>query len=363
MSAAAPGARYTSPSGFAFRPVSMAIGIRTVELRKIYNSPPPLAAGGVGVARAAAYHRGKGKQPKPEVVALDGVSLKVEPGEIFGLLGPNGAGKSTTVGVLTTRVRPTSGQAWVGDQEVWKDQAAVKRLIGVVPQRPNLDFSLTAYEILTFHGAYFGLGVKARNERAAGLLEKFKLADRGHQMVRGFSGGMMQRLSIARALMHDPQVLFLDEPSAGLDPQTRILLWEIIREYNQAGKTILLTTHYMDEADALCDRLAIIDHGKVIALGTPEKLKASIPGGYLLRLRFGKQPAELMEGLRALAGVREVRSQDTTGADIYADRGGSLIPEVAALAISTGAELLDVHISEPSLENLFLHHTGRSLRD
>jgi len=338
----------------------MPIGIRTQELRKVFHSAPPLGAAGGFIARADA----KGsKQPKPQITALDGVSLEVEPGEIFCLLGPNGAGKSTTVGVLTTRVRATSGQAWIGEHEVWQNQVAVKLLIGVVPQRPNLDFSLTAREILTFHGAYFGLSSKERTCRADALLEKFKLTDRGNQMVRGFSGGMMQRLSIARAMMHDPQVLFLDEPSAGLDPQTRILLWEIIREYNQAGKTILLTTHNMEEADALCHRLAIIDHGKVIALGTPASLKASIPGGYLLRLRFGNQTPGLLQGLQSLSGVREVRSQDSAGADVYADRGGSLIPEIASLAATTGAELVDVHISEPSLENLFLHHTGRSLRD
>jgi ABC-2 type transport system ATP-binding protein len=158
-------------------------------------------------------------------------------------------------------------------------------------------------------------------------------------------------------------VLFLDEPSAGLDPQTRILLWEIIREYNQAGKTILLTTHNMEEADALCQRLAIVDHGRVIASGTPQELKASIPGGYVLRLRFGKQTSDLLARLQSLGGVREVRSANETGTDVYADRGGSLIPEIASLAASSGAELCDVHISEPSLENLFLHHTGRSLRD
>jgi ABC-2 type transport system ATP-binding protein len=341
----------------------MAIGIRTQELRKIYSSAPPFAAGGIGIPRGAGREGKRGKQPKPQVVALDGITLEVQAGEIFGLLGPNGAGKSTTVGVLTTRVRPTSGQAWVGEHEVWKDQATVKRLIGVVPQRPNLDFSLTASEILTFHGAYFGLSTKERNQHASELLEKFKLTDRANQMVRGFSGGMMQRLSIARAMMHDPQILFLDEPSAGLDPQTRILLWDIIREYNQAGKTILLTTHYMEEADALCNRLAIIDHGRVIALDPPAALKASIPGGYLLRLRFGNETPGLIEGLQALAGVREVRCQDGAGTDVYADRGGSLIPEIASLAATTGAELLDVHISEPSLENLFLHHTGRSLRE
>jgi len=339
----------------------MAIGIRTQDLRKIYTSTPPLGAAGGFIARADA--KGSKQPPKTQTPALDGLSLEVAPGEIFCLLGPNGAGKSTTVGVLTTRVRPTSGRAWIGEHEVWTNQVAVKLLIGVVPQRPNLDFSLTAREILTYHGAYFGLGSKERNALADSLLEKFKLTDRGNQMVRGFSGGMMQRLSIARAMMHDPQVLFLDEPSAGLDPQTRILLWEIIREYNQAGKTILLTTHNMEEADALCQRLAIIDHGRMIALGTPKELKASIPGGYLLRLRFGNQTPDLLQRLQSLVGVREVRSSDSTGADVYADRGGSLIPEIANLAAAAGAELSDVHISEPSLENLFLHHTGRSLRD
>jgi len=233
----------------------MVAGIRTRDLRKVYNSAPPVAAGTGGFSFGAPKPKGKGKQPKPEIVALDGISLDILPGEIFCLLGPNGAGKSTTVGVLTTRVRPTSGQAFIGEHDVWQQQVAVKRLIGVVAQRPNLDFSLTAREILTFHGAYFGLSSQERAKRAEALLERFKLTDRADQMVRGFSGGMMQRLSIARAMMHDPQVLFLDEPSAGLDPQTRLLLWEIVREYNQGGKTILLTTHNMEEADALCKRL------------------------------------------------------------------------------------------------------------
>src|SRR3989440_9777271 len=339
----------------------MLAGIRPRDLRKIYTSPPPLAAGGTFAFSTA---RGKGNRPpKPQIVALDGLSLEVAPGEIFGLLGPNGAGKSTTVGILTTRVRPTGGQAWIGDHDVWKDQVAVKRLIGVVSQRPNLDFSLTAREILAFHGAYFGLSSHERAKRAEVLLQRFKLTDRADQMVRGFSGGMMQRLSIARAMMHDPQVLFLDEPSAGLDPQTRLLLWEIVREYNQSGKTILLTTHNMEEADALCQRLAIIDHGRNIALGTPQELKSAVPGGYLLRLRFGLPSPDLLQRFRSLVGVREVRATDGNGADLYADRSGSLVAEVAALASGAGVELCDVHISEPSLENLFLHHTGRSLRE
>jgi len=330
--------------------------IRTRELRKVFTSAPPLAAGGGFAVRR------KKDQPAREIVALDGLSLDVRTGEIFGLLGPNGAGKSTTVGILTTRVRPTNGQAWIGDYDVWAQQVEVKRLIGVVAQRPNLDFSLTAREILLFHGAYFGIDSRTRSTRADELLDRFKLSDRANQMVRGFSGGMMQRLSIARAMMHDPQVLFLDEPSAGLDPQTRLLLWEIIREYNQSGKTILLTTHNMEEADALCQRLAIIDHGRNIALGTPAELKASVPGGFLLRLRFATHSPELLERLKTLTGVTEVRAQND-GVDVYADRGGSLVSEIANITAAASVELSDVHISEPSLENLFLHHTGRSLRE
>jgi ABC-2 type transport system ATP-binding protein len=334
----------------------MSFAVQTKDLRKIYSSAPPFGA-------SSARPDAKKKQTGSEVTALSGLSLEVNTGEIYGLLGPNGAGKSTTVGILTTRVRPTSGEAWILDHEVWKEPAAVRYLIGVVPQRPNLDFSLTAREILLFHAAYFGIASKLRQERADTLLERFKLTDRANQMVRGFSGGMMQRLSIARALMHDPQVLFLDEPSVGLDPQTRILLWEIIREYNHSGKTVVLTTHNMEEADALCHRLAIIDHGKMIALGPPAELKSSIPGGYLLRLRFARLTPEVLERLQSLAGVRELRKNDDLSADVYADRGGSLVAEIATAAAANGVELSDVHILEPSLENLFLHHTGRSLRD
>ncbi|MDQ6891814.1 MAG: ABC transporter ATP-binding protein [Acidobacteriota bacterium] len=342
----------------------MAIGIRTEQLRKVYTSPPPSATPGRGFmgvpfARRTGSH---GKQ-KVEIVALDDLTLEVRPGEVFGLLGPNGAGKSTTVGVLTTRIRPTSGRAWVGEDEVWARRVPVKRRIGVVPQRPNLDFSLTAREILLFHGAYFGIAPAERTRRAQGLLERFQLVDRADQLVFGFSGGMMQRLSIARAMMHDPQVLFLDEPSAGLDPQTRLLLWEIVREYNATGNTIVLTTHNMDEADDLCSRVAIVDHGKVIALGTPADLKATIPGGYLIRLQLSPRAPELLAALAAMPGVTEVRPVGPAGADVYADRGGPLVPALLNRALESGAHVSDVHISEPSLENLFLHHTGRSLRD
>src|ERR1017187_3083457 len=274
----------------------MGIGIRIEGLSKVYDTPPP--SGGRGAAGFSFSPQRSGgpkeKKKKFEVVALDNVSLEIGAGEVFGLLGPNGAGKSTTIGILTTRTRPTSGRAFIGEYDVWQEQVKAKLLIGVVPQRPNLDFALTAREILLFHGAYFGQNTKERTRRSGELIEKFKLTDRADHMVRGYSGGMMQRLSIARAMMHDPEVLFLDEPSAGLDPQTRLMLWEIIREFHGLGKTIVLTTHYMDEADSLCERLAIIDHGKIIAKGTPQELKTSIPGGYLLRLRFDRAPEELL---------------------------------------------------------------------
>jgi ABC-2 type transport system ATP-binding protein len=312
----------------------MGLSVRAVNLRKLFGS----------------------------VTALDGLSLEVQPGEIFGLLGPNGAGKSTTVGILTTRVQATSGEGWIGPHNVARDRVAVKRAIGVVPQRPNLDFNLTAREILTFHGAYFGLGATARNALASQLLDRLKLTDRADQLVLGFSGGMMQRLSIARAMMHDPQVLFLDEPSAGLDPQTRLLLWEIVREYTAGGRTLVLTTHNMEEADGLCQRVAIIDHGKVIALDTPDALKRSVPGGYLVRVQVDRAAGALADALKNLAGVTEVKTHDST-IDLYADRGGPLVPSIVAAAVERQIGVNDVHISAPSLENLFLHHTGRSLRD
>src|SRR5262245_28085628 len=188
----------------------MPIAVRTEELRKVYTSPPPLAGPGRGFGSPVRLGRRERRQ-KVEIVALDGLSLDIRPGELFGLLGPNGAGKSTTVGVLTTRVRPTAGRAFIGERDVWGDPVAVKRSIGVVPQRPNLDFSLTAREVLLFHGAYFGMSAAVRSARARELLERFQLADRAEQLPVAFSGGMMQRLSIARAMMHDPEVLFLDE--------------------------------------------------------------------------------------------------------------------------------------------------------
>src|SRR6266487_2874948 len=229
-------------------------------------------------------------QPKTrkgvEVKALEGISFEVSRGEFFGLLGPNGAGKTTTIGILTTRVLPSSGVAQIEGIDVARDPVSVKRRIGVVPQVNNLDRSLTAKEILLFHAEYFGVPKHEREERAHRLLERFELTDRADEKINGFSGGMVQRLKIGRALMHDPAILFLDEPTTGLDPQSRRAMWGLLSELNAKGQTILLTTHYMEEADQLCRRIAIIDHGKLLALDAPAQLKRSVPGGYLVELQL-----------------------------------------------------------------------------
>ncbi|MEI6670133.1 MAG: ATP-binding cassette domain-containing protein [Acidobacteriota bacterium] len=340
----------------------MDVGIRIEHLRKVYTSPPPAAAQVRGGPMTGVKFFKRPEKKKFEVVALDDVSLDVRPGEVFGLLGPNGAGKSTTVGILTTRIRPTSGGAWIGGLDVWRERVSVKRLIGVVPQKPNLDFALTAREMLTYHAAYFGMPPAQRHSRATELLDRFQLGDRADSLVTGFSGGMMQRLSIARALMHNPQILFLDEPSTGLDPQTRLLLWELIRDFNRRGQTVMLTTHNMDEADALCHRLAIVDHGRVIATGTPDQLKRSVPGGFVVRLQVDTMSDGLSASLAQIQGVTEVQRTPEGGVDLYADRGGTLIPHIVTAVAAAGTTIRDVHIFEPSLENLFLHHTGRSLR-
>src|SRR3954447_26885909 len=210
------------------------------------------------------------------VKAVDKLNLTVYRGEIFGLLGPNGAGKTTTAGMLTTRVVPTSGTAIVGGINVWQHPARAKSLIGVVPQTNTLDRSLTVWENLYFHGRFFGMAAKQSKAEADRLLEQFRLSERAKAPVLALSGGMAQRLMVARAVMHRPSVLFLDEPTAGLDPQSRIALWEILGELHVDGQTILLTTHYMEEADQLCDRVAIIDQGRIVALDTPAGLKHSV---------------------------------------------------------------------------------------
>ena len=298
-----------------------------------------------------------------EVKALEGISFEVPRGEFFGLLGPNGAGKTTTIGILTTRVLPTGGVARIEGIDVAHNPVAVKRRIGVVPQVNNLDRSLTAREILLFHAEYFGVAKHDREARAEQLLERFELADRGDEKVTGFSGGMVQRLKIGRALMHDPAILFLDEPTTGLDPQSRLAMWDLLSELNTKGLTILLTTHYMEEADKLCRRTAIIDHGKLLALDSPAQLKRSVPGGYLIELQVrGGLPDSFAIALRSLPGVVDVKP-DQERVRIYADRAEGLLANAMRLAGEQGVMVTDAHVAEPSLENLFLHLTGRSLRE
>ena len=242
------------------------------------------------------------------------------------------------------------------------DPVAVKRRIGVVPQVNNLDRSLTAREILLFHAEYFSVGKQEREMRARQLLERFELADRADEKIVGFSGGMVQRMKIARALMHDPSILFLDEPTTGLDPQSRRAMWDLLAELNAKGQTIFLTTHYMEEADQLCKRIAIIDHGKLLALDAPAQLKRSVPGGYLIELQVRDMSESFSSALRSLPGVVEVKP-DHDRLRIYADRVEGLLANAMRLAGEQGVMVTDAHVAEPSLENLFLHLTGRSLRD
>jgi ABC-2 type transport system ATP-binding protein len=298
----------------------------------------------------------------------------VQRGEIFGLLGPNGAGKTTTIGVLITSVVPSSGSCSVMGIDVAGDPIAVKQRIAVVPQQSNLDRSLRVREILTFHAAYHSVGRKEREERADKLLAELGLADRKNDKVNRFSGGMAQRLMIARALMHSPDVLFLDEPTNNLDPQSRLFLWDRIRELNQQGLTILLTTHDMDEADKLCERIAIMDYGKILVNNTSAELKKMIPGGNALEIQVrvpdsmdAALPARLKQGLETLAGVSKVEEVDG-GAQpgrtyrLYAEGARALVGPAAQAVLATGAEVHDLHLKEASLEEVFIYLTGRHLR-
>src|SRR5579859_3231766 len=220
-----------------------------------------------------------------DFAAVDKLNLDVRAGEIFGLLGPNGAGKTTTAGMLTTRVVPTSGRALIADVDVAAHPALAKQLSGIVSQQNTLDRQLTVWENLYFHGRLFGMGAKASKRTADELLEQFQLSRWAKASVYALSAGMAQRLMVARAIFHRPSVLFLDEPTAGLDPQSRLALWDLLGELHAAGQTILLTTHYMEEADRLCQRVAIMDHGRVLALDTPDQLKRSIGADTVLTIK------------------------------------------------------------------------------
>ena len=295
-----------------------------------------------------------------DVVALESLDLDIRAGEFFGLLGPNGAGKSTTIGVLTTRIRPTSGRAIVAGADVATESVLVRQRIGVVPQRPNADLSLNVLENLQFHAAYFGISRTVATQRAHELLERLGLSERKEAKVAELSGGQQQRLMIVRALMHEPDIIFLDEPTVGLDPQARLDLWEILRDMHRRGRTIVMTTHYMDEADRLCDRLAIIDHGRLLALDTPRTLKSRAPGGTLLELVLDGDATTAVEKAKAIGGLTRVEARDSTLRG-YSDQGGRLLPAFIETAESSGRSVRDIRLLQPSLETLFVSLTGRKL--
>ncbi len=345
--------------------MSQAPAIRTSALRKVYPAPRPRRPGYASAfpLSGSAVARGPtpgASAPGGDIVALEGLDLEVRAGELFGLLGPNGAGKTTTISILTTRCEPTAGQAVVAGADVVKAAAAVRQRIGVVPQRPNPDRSLTARENLVFHAAYFGIGHAAAAARADQLLAAFGLADRGDAKVGELSGGQQQRLMIARALMHDPEVLFLDEPTVGLDPQTRLALWDLLRDLHARGHTIVLTTHYMEEADRLCERVAILDRGRLLALDTPRNLKARAPGGTLAEITLDAGAAAVATAATAVPGVLKAEAQGPL-LRVWAERPGEVIAALVRESERAGRAVVNIHLAPPSLETLFISLTGRSL--
>jgi ABC-2 type transport system ATP-binding protein len=310
-----------------------------------------------------------GGRKTPPVDAVRGVSFTVERGEFFGLLGPNGAGKSTTLGCISSLVRPTSGRILVDGVDVARAPQEAKRRIAVVPQARNLDRDLSVREVLTYHGRYFGLASAEREARADRLLAELQIADKAGAKPLTLSGGQQQRVMIARALMHDPKVVLLDEPTTGLDPQARRLLWEALRGLHERGTTFILTTHYMEEADRLCQRLAVVDHGKILTLDSPAALKRSLPGAQVLDL-WVRAPQPLAPRLREVQGVLNLESVEA-GAEgdglerlrLFVDPADGLLDRVLHAVRDGGADLHHVSLSQPSLEDVYIHLTGRGLRE
>ncbi|WHM36508.1 ATP-binding cassette domain-containing protein [Streptomyces sp. BPTC-684] len=300
--------------------------------------------------------------PRPEVRAVRGIDLDVARGEFFGLLGPNGAGKSTTIGMLTTLVEPTGGSAEVYGLDVVRDPINVKRRIGVVSQNNTLDSELTAAENLEFRGRYFGLTAKEARRRADELIELFGLTEQRKGNPFEMSGGQAKRVMICRALMHGPDVLFLDEPTAGLDPQTRANLWKVLRELQAGGQTILLTTHYMEEAEALCDRIAVVDHGKILARGTVDELKNTAGADIVISVSYDAPAPAEVHALADRDGISKVEVNDGQ-VRVFATASDGLLGELVTIGSHAGVGVTDAHQLRPSLETVFLTLTGRDYRE
>ena len=298
------------------------------------------------------------------ILAVDNVTFSVQSGEIFGLLGPNGAGKSTLIRMLTTLVPPTSGTAIVAGHNIIADPNAVRCNIGVIPQNMTSDPELTCAENIGIHARLFGITGAARRRRTQELLEAVGLADRANALASTLSGGMRRRLEIARGLVHNPQILFLDEPTTGLDPVSRISVWEMITHLRvQEGRTLFLTTHYMDEADRLCDRLAIVDQGKVVAMDTPVSLKSSVPGASRIEIQFEPDLPNGAADLERLPAVKSVRALGSSTYRVSSDRGPASAQELIELARDLSLELKALSVQSTTLDDVFLHYTGHGLME
>ncbi|HEY1852074.1 MAG TPA: ATP-binding cassette domain-containing protein [Candidatus Binataceae bacterium] len=296
--------------------------------------------------------------------AVDHVNFEVKRGELFGLLGPNGAGKTTLSRMLTTLIVPTSGQGLVAGLDVAREPVRVREAIGVIPQALTSDMDLTGWENVDLYGGYYNLPRRVRRERAAHLIHMVGLTERANDLVQTYSGGMRRRLEIARGLIHSPQVLFLDEPTIGLDPQSRRAVWELLEQLRRdTGLTISLTTHYMDEAETLCDRIAIVDGGKIIAIGTPAELKAMVQGSDRIELEVQGDNEKIVAMLRGTPGVHEV-TRDSEGPIIVSvDDGAHAMPKIIGEIENAGAAVTSIKLERMSLEDVFIQFTGRRLRD
>jgi ABC-2 type transport system ATP-binding protein len=298
-----------------------------------------------------------------DLVAVNKISFTVGDGELFGLLGPNGAGKTTLIRMLTTLTPVTSGTARVGGHDIVREPDAVRNAIGVIPQALTSDPELTAEENLSLHSKLYGVPASERKQLIQRLLVAVDLEKFAKELVRNFSGGMRRRLEIARGLVHSPRILFLDEPTTGLDPVSRTNVWEMIRKLREeAHLTILLTTHYMDEADRLCERIAIVDHGNLVALDSPSHLKDSVPGTDVVEAEFTGAPPDWLEQLRGLAQVADVSERDGV-THLASHNGPATVGALMDLTRQRGVTVRKVTVQSTTLDDVFLHYTGRQLRD